>query len=80
MSAETDEQIDIRGAVCPYTFVKSKLKIETMDIGQTLCVITNHEPATLNVPRSMENEGHEIIEQPRKINETDWAFVIRKNG
>ena len=79
MTVQADEEIDIRGEVCPYTFVKSKLKIETMESGQVLRIVTDHEPATKNVPRSMENEGHEILVAPHKINETDWEFFIKKN-
>lgn len=79
MTVQADEEIDIRGEVCPYTFVKSKLKIETMEPGQVLRIITDHEPATRNVPRSMETEGHEILVAPHKINETDWEFFVKKN-
>ena len=79
MSIETDHDIGIRGEVCPYTFIKSKLKVETIGSGETLKIITDHEPATKNVPRSMESEGHEILVPPHKINDTDWEFVIKKN-
>ncbi len=78
MSVETDHEIDIRGEVCPYTFIKSKLKIETMGLSETLRVVTDHEPATKNVPRSMEGEGHEILVWPHKISDSDWEFIIKK--
>lgn len=71
------QELDIRGEVCPYTFVKSKLALEEMEVGQVLRVIVDHLPATTNVPRSMENEGHEVLEVTR-INATDWAILIRK--
>ncbi|VAX24827.1 hypothetical protein MNBD_NITROSPINAE02-234 [hydrothermal vent metagenome] len=79
MGIEPDEEIDIRGDVCPYTFVKSKLKLETMEVGQVLRIVTDHKPATVNVPKSMENEGHLILEHPHKINDTDWEFIVKKN-
>ena len=79
MSIQADHEIDIRGDVCPYTFVKSKLKIESMNAGEVLRIVTDHEPATKNVPRSMENEGHEILSPPHKISETAWEFFIKKN-
>ncbi|MBI4666613.1 MAG: sulfurtransferase TusA family protein [Nitrospinae bacterium] len=79
MSIQPDEEIDIRGEVCPYTFVKSKLKIELMTPGQVLRIVTDHEPATKNVPRSMENEGHEILSPPHKIADNTWEFYIKKN-
>ena len=79
MSIQADQEIDIRGDVCPYTFVKSKLKIESMNPGEVLRIVTDHEPATKNVPRSMENEGHEILSPPHKIGEKVWEFFVKKN-
>ncbi len=72
-----DKEIDIRGEICPYTFVKSKLALEEMSPGQVLGIIVDHEPATKNVPRSMENEGNEIIGVD-KLNDSDWKIVVRK--
>ena len=79
MSIQADQEINICGDVCPYTFVKSKLKIESMNPGEVLRIVTDHEPATKNVPRSMENEGHEILSPPHKIGENVWEFFIKKN-
>ncbi|HJM83494.1 MAG TPA: sulfurtransferase TusA family protein [Nitrospinota bacterium] len=78
MSVKVDDEVDIRGEVCPYTFVRSKLKLETMPTGHVLRIITDHEPATRNVPKSMENEGHQLISSPHKINDTDWEFLVKK--
>lgn len=80
MSIKPDTEIDIRGEVCPYTFVKSKLKIEMMNPGEVLRVIIDHQPATENVPRSMESEGHQILAWPNKINDTDWDFFVKKKS
>ncbi len=74
---EIDVEIDLKGEVCPYTFVRSKLAIEEMSPGQVLRVIVDHEPATKNVPRSMENEGNDILDVDR-LNESDWQIVVRK--
>jgi len=79
MAIKPDHEIDIRGEISPYTFVKSKLKIEAISAGETLRVLTDHEPATKNVPRSMENEGHEILSWPSKLNDTDREFFINKS-
>ncbi len=74
-----DRELDLKGEVCPYTFVKSKLALEEMEPGTILKVIVDHIPATQNVPRSMEMEGHEILDVSQ-INETDWQIVIRKSS
>jgi TusA-related sulfurtransferase len=74
---EIDKSIDIRGEVCPYTYVKSKLALEGMEPGQVLQIIVDHKPAVENVPRSMENEGHEVMEVTQ-INNSAYKIVVRK--
>ena len=37
-----DEELDLHGEVCPYTFVKSKLALEEMAIGQILRVVVDN--------------------------------------
>ena len=73
-----DKTISIKGEVCPYTFVKSKLAIEDMKSGQILEIILDHPPACENVPKSMENEGNSVI-SVSKINSTDWRILIRRS-
>ena len=70
--------IDLKGQVCPYTFVRSKLAIEKMNLGEVLEIILDHKPAVENVPKSMENEGQKLlkIEQP---GEKEWHLFIRKD-
>lgn len=76
-SVPIDRELNIKGEVCPYTFVRSKLALEEMDLGQVLRVVVDHEPATENVPKSMTNEGHDVLEIG-KVNETDWEIIVRK--
>ncbi|MBS1263265.1 MAG: hypothetical protein MAG715_00439 [Methanonatronarchaeales archaeon] len=74
---EPDETLDIRGVVCPYTFVKTKLGLESMDSGEVLCVEVDYEPATRNVPRSLKEQGHEVL-CVEAINEGEWRITTRK--
>ena len=74
---ECDVELDLKGEVCPYTFVKSKLALEEMEVGQVLRVMVDHLPAVENVPRSLANEDQEILEVKR-INDTDWMITVRK--
>jgi tRNA 2-thiouridine synthesizing protein A len=56
-----DVSLDITGEVCPMTFVKTKLMLERMGRGQIALVrLKGHEPLT-NVPRSLQEHGHEIL-------------------
>jgi tRNA 2-thiouridine synthesizing protein A len=73
-----DKTIDIKGQVCPYTFVRSKLAIEKMNLGEVLEIVTDHKPASENVPRSMESEGQKVL----KIDQTgekEWHILVRKD-
>ncbi len=76
--AKIDKRLNITGEVCPYTFVKSKLAIEEIKPGQLLEIIVDHLPAVENVPRSLENEGHKILEV-KQISEKDWRLLIQKS-
>ena len=58
-----DAELDLRGVICPYNFVKTKLKLETMEQGQILSVILDAGDPIRNVPMSVSNEGHEVLSQ-----------------
>ena len=58
-----DAELDLRGVICPSNFVKTKLKLETMDEGQILSVILDAGDPIRNVPASVSNEGHEVLSQ-----------------
>ncbi len=70
-------ELDLRGEVCPYTLVKTKLKIEEIEYGEELIVIFDHAPAVDNVPRSLKNEGHKILGIEKKGDHL-WKVRIHK--
>lgn len=72
-----DREINLKGEVCPYTFIKSKLALEEMENGQILKVIVDFKEAVEEVPRGMEFEGHKVLEV-KQISETDWQLILQK--
>lgn len=72
-----DRSINIKGLVCPYTFVKAKIAIEDMDLGQVLEILLDYEEASRSIPKSMEDHGHKVL-KVEKINETDWIIAVIK--
>ncbi len=72
-----DKSINIKGLVCPYTFVKAKLAIESMEVGQILEVLLDYEEASRSIPKSMEDHGQKVL-KVEKINDTDWILQIKK--
>ncbi len=76
---KADRELDLKGEICPYTFVKSKLALEEIAVGEVLRVVVDYPPAVENVPRSMENEGNEVLSvQP--IGPSQWEILVRKVG
>lgn len=74
-----DMEIDLRGVICPYNFVKTKLKLETMKQGQVLSVLLDDGDPIRNVPRSVENEGHTVLAQER-VDQAYRVLIRRKDS
>ncbi len=74
-----DKSIDIRGLVCPMTFVKAKLAIEVIEPGEVLEVLLDYEEASRSIPKSMKDHDHEVL-KVEKVNDTDWVILVRKGS
>tara|TARA_A100000171_G_scaffold208_2_gene326 strand:- start:782 stop:1027 length:246 start_codon:yes stop_codon:yes gene_type:complete len=57
-----DQKIDITKDVCPMTFVRTRLKLETMAAGQVLEVTLRTGEPLKNVPRSVKEMGDDVID------------------
>ena len=53
--------IDISGETCPMTFVKTKLVIEKMLVGDTLEIRLKGTEPLNNIPRSVEIMGQKLL-------------------
>lgn len=56
-----DDEVDITDAVCPMTFVRAKAAIEELEIGQVLKVHLNEGEPMKNVPRSLKDDGQQVL-------------------
>ncbi len=75
---QVGRELNLKGKICPYTFIESMLALEEMATGEVLRVIVDYPPAVCDVPRSLKNEGYEILEVSL-INETDWTTFVKNN-
>ncbi|MCL5075785.1 MAG: sulfurtransferase TusA family protein [Chloroflexi bacterium] len=75
-SLKPDRSLDLRGTVCPFNFVKTKLALEEMAPDQLLEIIIDDGEPVRNVPRSIKNEGHKIVEVENWGNA--FRLLIRK--
>ena len=80
---EVDFFIDITDQVCPMTFVKTKLLIESMPAGKIAEVRLKGAETLKNVPRSIEEHGHEILVLRRESDDGDihgvHILLLRKH-
>ncbi len=60
-NTKADHYLDITGLVCPMTFVKTKLLLESMVPGETCEVRLKGAEPLENVPRSATELGHAIV-------------------
>lgn len=74
---KVDKKLDIKGVVCPYTLVKSKLAVEDLDVGQVVEILLDYPEASESIPKAMLNYGHSVL-KVEKINDSDWVIQIRK--
>ena len=58
---KVDDKVDITDVVCPVTFVKTKVALEELEDGEILQVHLNDGEPVQNVPRSVKDEGHQIL-------------------
>jgi len=68
--------LDLRGVACPMNFVKTKVELSRLPAGAVLEIWLDDGEPIENVPGSVREEGHAILEQ-KKV-EDHWSVVIEK--
>jgi len=74
------QQLDIRGKVCPLTFVYTKLALEKMEPNEILEVILDFPAALKNVPASCKRQNiGELLDVKNIDNEKNvWKLTLKK--
>ncbi len=67
---------DLRGVACPMNFVKAKIVLDGMKTGQRLSILLDEGAPIHNVPNSIRNEGHKVLEQSKRGDH--WFVLIEK--
>lgn len=76
---KADDFVDITDVVCPVTFVKTKVALEELEDGEILQVHINDGEPVQNVPRSVKDEGHQILKLHDNEDGT-YELYIKKVG
>lgn len=53
-------ELNLRGEICPFTFLLAKLALEPLAPGARITFHFDHEPARRTVPRSLTELGHRV--------------------
>ncbi|MFX0155681.1 MAG: sulfurtransferase TusA family protein [Candidatus Hodarchaeota archaeon] len=74
------KKIDIKGHICPMTFVYTKLALEELNKGDTLEVELNFHPAVENVPKNCKRQSLAELIEVREINKKEeiYQLVLKK--
>ncbi|MBI4632377.1 MAG: sulfurtransferase TusA family protein [Deltaproteobacteria bacterium] len=68
---------DLRGVACPMNFVKTKMELSAMQPGQRLRIFLDDGEPIVNVPRSVAEEGHRVMEQTKTGDY--WSVLIERH-
>jgi TusA-related sulfurtransferase len=74
---EPDRRLDITHLVCPMTYVRTKLCLEEMAVGEALALRIRYGESYNNVTRSVRDEGHSLLGE-RPESEEIVQLIIRK--
>ncbi len=78
MTSAKNKIIDLRGEICPYTFVLTKLNLEELKPNTILEVIIDYPPAAENIPRSVKEQNLGEVLGVDKISSNEWKITIKK--
>lgn len=67
---------DLTGEICPMTFVMAKMRLEDIEPGDTIEFILKDGEQMRNVPRSLRQEGHEVLSVKRDGDR--YRLLVRK--
>lgn len=83
MQKNTDFYLDITSDLCPMTFVRTKLLIERLLVGQTVTIRLKGKEPLANVPRSIRELGHDIMDFCPEPGESTYGvhcMIVRKSA
>lgn len=78
-SRRPDAQKDLTGIGCPMNMVYAKVELARLHEGQLLELILDEGAPVENVSRSIEREGHTLLEKKQLHGHGQaWVLLIRK--
>ena len=72
-------QLDLRGEVCPYTFVRTKLALEELADDAELSLIFDHRPAFTNIPQALREDGYPVLAIEHSADNRECVITTRRS-
>jgi len=74
------EYLDIRGEVCPMTFVLTKLTLEKLEEGSIIEVHLDFPAALKNIPESCKRQNLAEVIEIKEMNpeKHEWMLLLKK--
>lgn len=79
MGPKPYKTLDLKGVKCPFNYVKAKLQLETMKTGELIELFLDDGAPIENVPKSLKNDGQEILEK-EKTNTGHYRLLVKKKS
>jgi tRNA 2-thiouridine synthesizing protein A len=72
-----ETELDLRGEVCPYTFLKARLVLESLPADAVMRIVVDNAPSARDVPRSLAAAGHVVL-QSNPSGAGVWTILVRR--
>ena len=70
--------LDIKGKICPMTFVYTKLTLEKLYSGDILKIILDYPPAVENIPGNCNRQGLAKVLEIKELTNKIWRITLEK--
>ena len=74
--------IDVRDVSCPITWVRTRIALEKVGVGELVVVLLREGEPLRNVPASAREEGHRVVSVESREDEGPgaWEVVLEKGA
>lgn len=72
-----NSKLDLRGVACPMNFIKTRLFLDKMAVGDTVDVLLDGGEPVESVSKSIQQEGHAVLAMNQE-GEGHFLVTIRK--
>jgi tRNA 2-thiouridine synthesizing protein A len=67
--------LDVRGYTCPYPVIFTRKALMKIHVGEVLEVLTDNPPSCENVPKAVNEDGHDVL-SVENLDRGVWKIII----